>query len=162
MLFGHKKLTEKYTKILQNESSEPASKDSLYKIFDNISLPIKEIYKAVLEELLAQETQEAFLNKIKVLHDIIRTNWSAVAFTYRNLIYDAEDLGYPKLGDAIDTALTYIHHHGKDNPERFDKNLAGIRLKRFEAAFLQSQEEKRAKEAQRQHTNIHGVDLTNL
>lgn len=163
MRFVYKNLTEKYIRVLKEEHSE---KDSLVRIINDMSLSQEEMYATLLKELIRPETEEDFLLSVDNLRDAARTSYGAHAraFNFRILVSDAEKLGYPKLAYAADAALTFLHQEKMYKMYRNtqDPELVFLRRDQFKAAFAQSQDEKRAREAQRQHTSTHGVDLSNL
>ena len=169
MRFVYKNLTEKYTRILKEEHSE---KDSLIRIINDMSLSQEEMYATLLKELIKPETEEDFLLSVENLRDVARASYASDArayarvFNFRMLAADAEKLGYPELANAVDAALTYIHQDSMSkkyrSTERPERGLILLRRDQFKAAFARSQDEKRARVAQQQHTSTHGVDLSNL
>lgn len=169
MRFVYKNLTEKYTRILKEEHSE---KDSLVRIINDMSLSQEEMYATLLKELIKPETEEDFLISVENLRDVARASYASDARAYarvlnfRMLAADAEKLGYPELANAVDAALTYIHQDSMSkkyrSTERPERGLILLRREQFKAAFARSQDEKRARVAQQQHTSTHGVDLSNL
>ena len=154
MRLDHKILYEKYLEIVLEEGAS-SDNDSQ---FDTVGW--RKLYSQSLNDLLDSSAADELIEKIKFL----RKNHPP-GFSFRRLEELAKIKKLALFGKVINAALDWIwasENNATGTALEISKSGLNDFKNRYEEAFKLYQDEKRAIDAQRQHTKTHGVDLSNI